>query len=35
MTKIKKLPSYKYFWISIEGTDAAGKTTLLNEIKIF
>jgi len=33
--KIKKLLPYKYFWISIEGTDAAGKTSLLNEIEIF
>ncbi len=24
-----------YFWLSIEGTDATGKTSLLKEIEIF
>lgn len=36
MSKSKaKIISKNYFWLSIEGTDAVGKTSLLKEIERF
>ncbi|GBD34186.1 Thymidylate kinase [bacterium HR34] len=35
MRKLEKIFPKNYFWISIEGTDAVGKTSLLNEIGTF
>jgi thymidylate kinase len=31
----KKIIPRNYFWLSIEGTDGVGKTTLLEKIEIF
>ena len=35
MKKFNKLMPYKYFWLSVEGTDAVGKTTLVKKIEAF
>ncbi len=36
MNKLNRKASPKnYFWLSIEGTDAVGKTTLIEEIERF
>jgi thymidylate kinase len=35
MKKFSKIIPYTYFWLSIEGTDAVGKTTLIKKIEVF